>query len=146
MGNRKDDVNEVAAVLVGRRWGRIWCGRLRECWVGEPASVAFDWAWVLAREERHGDVIGFFHTHPDGPATPSERDVRTMRAWVSCFGKPLLCVIEACHFGSAQCEPEPGRRNGTTLTAYVFETDEDAGQSLAEVQRFLRNVLVGVDR
>jgi proteasome lid subunit RPN8/RPN11 len=49
---------------------------------------------VLAREERHGDVIGFLHTHPGMAAVPSERDVRTMHAWCSAFGKPLLCLIK----------------------------------------------------
>ena len=42
--------------------------------------MRFDGAWVLDREETHGDVVGFLHTHPDGPATPSQRDVRTIRA------------------------------------------------------------------
>jgi len=112
-------VNEKAAVLVGQRRGRVWEGRLCRLQVGDATSVEFDWAWVLAREEQHGDVIGFYHTHPSGAITPSKRDVRTMRAWVGCFGKPLLCVIES----------------GAALTAYVFETDEDEGRPLAEVQR-----------
>jgi proteasome lid subunit RPN8/RPN11 len=54
-----------------------------------------DAAGVLAREESKGDVVGFYHTHPAGPPEPSQRDVRTMRAWVSSFGKPLLCLIES---------------------------------------------------
>jgi hypothetical protein len=57
--------------------------------------VRFDGLWVLAREETHCDVVGFLHTHPDGPAAPSDRDVRTMRAWCLAFGKPLLCLIES---------------------------------------------------
>jgi len=122
-------MNEVVAVLVGQRQGCIWYGRLRQRQEGGPASVEFDWAWVLEREERRGDVIGFYHTHLSGLTTPSQRDVRTMRAWVSCFGKPLLCVI--------QC--------GATLAAYLFETDEDGGLPLAEVQRFPRHVVVGVE-
>jgi hypothetical protein len=112
-------VNETVAVLIGQRRGRVWEGRLRRFREGSPTTVEFDWAWVLAREEQHGDVIGFYHTHPSGVTTPSKRDVRTMRAWVGCFGKPLLCVIES----------------GAALTAYVFETDEDEGRPLAEVQR-----------
>jgi proteasome lid subunit RPN8/RPN11 len=47
----------------------------------------------MNREEKHGDVVGFLHTHPDGPAAPSKRDLRTMRAWWSAFGKPLLYLI-----------------------------------------------------
>lgn len=123
-------MNEEVAVLVGQRRGRIWYGRLWQRQVGGPASVEFDWIWVLAREERHSDVIGFYHTHPQGLITPSQRDVRTMRAWVSCFGKPLLCVIES----------------GSTLAAYIFATDEGDGLSLAEVQRFSPVVIVGVER
>jgi len=112
-------VNEICYVLVGQRRGSTWEGRLYRLQVGDATSVEFDWAWVLAREEQHGDVIGFYHTHPSGATAPSQRDVRTMRAWVGCFGKPLLCVIES----------------GAALTAYVFETDEDEGRPLAEVQR-----------
>ena len=48
---------------------------------------------MLAREEQRRDVIGFYHTHPGLPACPSRRDVRTMHAWCSAFGKPLLCVM-----------------------------------------------------
>lgn len=129
MGNPAGHENEISAILVGRRRGRIWYGRLRERRGGGPASVEFDWAWVLAREERYGDVAGFYHTHPPGLAAPSQRDLRTMRAWVSCLGKPLLCVIES----------------GDVLAAYLFCTDEDDGQALSEVERFPRNVVVAVE-
>jgi hypothetical protein len=121
--------NEISYVLVGQRRGRIWYGRLRQRQAGQPASVEFDWNWVLAREERFGDVLGFYHTHPAGPAAPSNRDLRTMRAWVSCLGKPLLCLIQA----------------GDNLAAYSFATDEDDGQPLAEVERFPRNAIVAVE-
>jgi len=153
-------MNEEVAVLVGQRKGHIWHARLRQRRMGGPASVEFDWAWVLEREEHQGDVVGFYHTHPAGQTAPSERDVRTMRAWVCCFGKPLLCLIES----------------GTTLAAYVFATDEavpekqmsrkppvsldisgdfgtfvflelseGGGQPLLEVQRFRRDIVVGVE-
>ncbi len=49
----------------------------------------------MEREETKGDVVGFYHTHPSGMSAPSQRDHRTMRAWVSSFGKSLLCLIEA---------------------------------------------------
>ena len=121
--------NESCYVLVGQRRGRIWFGRLRRRLAGQPASVEFDWEWVLSREERCGDVAGFYHTHQAGLAAPSDRDVRTMRAWVSCLGKPLLCLIQA----------------GGTLTAYAFATDEDDGRPLVEVERFPRNAIVAVE-
>ncbi|HNT77942.1 MAG TPA: Mov34/MPN/PAD-1 family protein [Anaerolineae bacterium] len=119
-------MNEEAAILTGWRRGRLWYGRLRQRAVGLPTEVAFDWGWALAREERHGDVLGFYHTHPAGFPTPSERDVRTMRAWVSSLGKPLLCVIAS----------------GDELAAYLFATDEDAGHALETVERFPRGVVV----
>lgn len=111
--------NEESAVLVGQRTDAGWSGSLTQAQEGGPASTAFDWAWVLAREEREGDVIGFYHTHPGGTATPSQRDIRTMRAWVTCLGKPLLCLIEG----------------GSELAAYLFETDEDDGQRLPKIWR-----------
>ena len=132
MGNQTSHVNDGAseevAVLVGQRRGRIWHGRLRQRQVGKPASVEFDWRWVLAREERRGDVIGFYHTHPSGLPQPSQRDVRTMRAWVGCFGKPLLCVIESAGL----------------LTGYVFADDKANGTRLDELQCFPHNIIVGV--
>jgi hypothetical protein len=96
--------------------------------VGDPGSVAFDWSWVLAREEGRGDILGFFHTHPVGATLPSQRDVRTLRAWVSCLGKPLLCLIAG----------------GDALDGYLFVHDEHEGQLLDVVERFPRNVIVAV--
>jgi hypothetical protein len=122
-------MNEISYVLIGHRRRGIWHGRLRQRQMGGPASVEFDWAWVMEREERYGDVAGFFHTHPPGLATPSQRDLRTMRAWVSCFGKPLLCLIES----------------GERLSAYLFATDEDAGLPVAQLERFPRNAIVAVE-
>ena len=129
MGITQEHKNEEYAVLVGQCRRGIWHGRLRQRQLGGPASVEFDWAWVMEREERYGDVAGFFHTHPTGLATPSQRDVRTMCAWVSCFGKPLLCLIES----------------GEGSSAYLFETDEDTGQRVTQVERFPRNIVVAVE-
>lgn len=122
--------NEESGVLVGSRRGAIWLGRLCQRRQGGASSVEFDWSWVLEREERRGDVIGFWHTHPFGLAGTSARDVRTMRAWVDCLGKPLVCLIEV-----------PGR-----IVAYLFEADKEAGRPLAEAQRFERGRLVIVER
>lgn len=109
---------EESAVLVGSRQGQTWYGVLRRWRKGQPASVDFDWDWVLEREEDHGDVLGFFHTHPAGLTQPSSRDVRTMCAWVSSFGKPMICVIAS----------------GQAIAAYLFTSDEDDGQRLAGVR------------
>ena len=71
-------------------------------------------------------MIGFYHTHPSGAPAPSERDVRTMHAWVSAFGKPLLCVIET-------------RRE---LHAYRYDDDASAGIETAGCELFPRGVVV----
>ena len=116
--------------LVGQRRGPIWYARRVRSARGLPLSVAFDGPWVLRREERRHDVLGFLHTHPSGPPRPSRRDVRTMRAWCSAFGKPLLCVI-AC----------PSDR----LAAYRFDNNHPEGVELAIVQAFPRGILIGVE-
>ena len=59
--------------------------------------------------------MGFLHTHPAGAGCrPSHRDVRTMRAWCSALGRPLLCLITE----------EPDIR---APAAYMFRSDEDNG-------------------
>lgn len=120
---------EECWVLLGERRGRVWLGRRRQRECGERARVHFDGAWVLKREEMHGDVIGFLHTHPDGPDALSARDVRTMRAWCSAFGKPLLCLMD----GPAG------------LRGWRFEDDASDGIPLAVVQAFPRGLTIGVD-
>lgn len=122
-------VVEQCWTLVGEHRGRIWRCR-RVCPTsGERECVRFDGEWALKREEKHGDVFGFLHTHPDGPASPSNRDVRTMRAWCCSFGKPLLCLIIG---------PDG-------LRGYRFDDDESSGKALELVEAFSRGVLIGVD-
>lgn len=87
--------HETSCVLLGRRRDDLLVARMRWKQTGNSHCVSFDWQTVLAREEARGDVLGFFHTHPSGIPGPSSRDDKTMAAWVTCFGKPLLCVI-AC--------------------------------------------------
>jgi len=120
---------EQYGTLVGRRRGRIWYARRVHLRKGTAASVRFDGLGVLEREESRGDVLGFFHTHPDGPPRPSQRDVRTMRAWCSAFGKPLLCVIAS---------PDG-------LAGFQFEDDGSNGVVLETVEVFPRGVLIGVE-
>jgi proteasome lid subunit RPN8/RPN11 len=122
-------VVERCWTLVGQRRGRIWYARRVRATSGERTRVRFDGSWVLDREERRGDVLGFLHTHPDGPAAPSVRDVRTMRAWCTAFGKPLLCVIAS---------PEGWR-------GYRFDDDESRGVELLLVEAFPRGVVIGVE-
>ena len=122
-------VVEQCWTLLGGHRGRIWLCRCVRRAGGQRTSVRFDGAWALEREEKRGDVVGFLHTHPDGPASPSTRDVRTMRAWCSAFGKPLLCLITY---------PEG-------MLGYRFDNDESAGEMLAIVETCSRGVVVGVD-
>jgi proteasome lid subunit RPN8/RPN11 len=84
---------------------------------------------VLGREESNGDVVGFYHTHPGGPPTPSQRDLKTMRAWAGSFGKPLLCLIES--------EGE--------LAAYRFDDDESDGEILTACELLPRGIVVAFD-
>ena len=115
--------------LLGRRRGRIWYARRARPMKGDRASVSFDGGWVLAREERRRDVVGFLHTHPGGPAGPSRRDVRTMRAWCRAFGKPLLCLIAS-----------PAGLHG-----YRFADGNANGVELAAVEVFPRGIVIGVE-
>ncbi len=94
---------------------------------GRPALVEADWEWTLRREEKRGDVIGFAHTHPSGAGTgPSERDVRTLRAWRIALGKPLLMLIE----------------DGETIAGYVLHTDDGELRSVTSITRSERGALI----
>lgn len=127
--NTRHSLCERCWLLVGQRRGRIWHARKVERCVGEPDRVAFDGPAVLAREESRGDVVGFLHTHPSCAALPSRRDLHTMRAWVSAFGKPLICLIDG--------------RDG--LYGYRFDDDRSDGGPLLAVEVFPRGVVIGVD-
>ncbi|MGD2269587.1 MAG: Mov34/MPN/PAD-1 family protein [Desulfobacterales bacterium] len=84
---------ETSSYLSGTRQRNTWTCRMHFLGRGSAARVEFNWKKVLQREETSGDVIGFFHTHPQGLTRPSRRDIKTMRAWCDCLGKPLLCII-----------------------------------------------------
>jgi proteasome lid subunit RPN8/RPN11 len=120
---------EECWTLVGARRGRIWHLRRIDRCAGAATSVNFDGLAVLHREERRRDVMGFLHTHPDGPPRPSTRDIRTMRSWCSAVGKPLLCVI-ASPLG---------------LAAFQFVDDCSQGVPMMSVEMFPRGVVIGVD-
>jgi len=64
--------------------------------IGEPHEVRLAWDKVLDREETKGDIVGFYHTHPNSSGNfYSEKDRVTMTDWCSCFGKLLYCVIKS---------------------------------------------------
>jgi hypothetical protein len=93
--------------------------------VGSAVRVEFDGQAVLRREEKQHDIVGFLHTHPNSAAVPSRRDVATMQAWVSSFGKPLLCLIEGSE----------------GLSGYVFDSDTSQGEALTQVKLLPRGTL-----
>ena len=117
-------MNEHCWILIGafKEEEDAWLVQPVRQVVGQPASVEADWAWTLAREEATGDVAGFAHTHPIGAGTvPSGRDQRTMQAWCTALGKPLLCLIDE---GDSLNNP----------SAYVFEDDQSEGVPITNYQ------------
>jgi proteasome lid subunit RPN8/RPN11 len=80
-------------VLLGSVRENLWFGRRAKMTRGAPCSVDFNADYVINREETKGDVIGWLHTHPGMIASPSNRDHRTMKAWVLALGHPLVCAI-----------------------------------------------------
>ncbi len=84
---------EISGLLVGLNKDKTWNCDIIYLSHGARTQVEFDWREAVDREDHHGDVVGFYHTHPFGPSKPSTRDIRTMRAWCDCLGKSLLCVI-----------------------------------------------------
>ena len=124
------DSFENAWILVGSCQGWVLYSRRIQQSIGEPVSVELDGQRVLEREERYGDVVGFYHTHPHMSARPSQRDLNTMNAWVSSFGKALLCVIE-----------------GTDgVCGYRFDAQRSNGELIEQTELFPRGIVIGVDR
>jgi len=86
-------INEEFWLLTGYVDRDIWWGKRSQNTEGRPVSVTFDPHYVIKCEERHHNVVGFMHSHPNMVASPSFRDDITMHQWVTCFGKPLVCCI-----------------------------------------------------
>ena len=87
-------MNEEYLLVVGKRIGNSFIGHGLFPKSGSPSRVAFSYDEVVKREDKYGDVIGFFHTHPSFYSNPSSIDDRTMDGWVNCLGRPLLCAIK----------------------------------------------------
>lgn len=49
---------------------------------GNAGMVEFDTEQVIQRHMEHGDVVGWFHTHPPGAHGMSQMDVRCFTGWV----------------------------------------------------------------
>lgn len=91
----QENDNEVYYGLIGQIHNDWWWAQcLGDHAEGSPGQVEFNWRLIMDREESHGDIVGFYHTHPQTVGCPSHRDYRTMGAWTVSFGRPLLCLIE----------------------------------------------------
>jgi len=89
--------NEVYLGLVGGIQGKYWWGVGHWDAEGTPGGVGFDWKLVMKRQLEHGDIVGFFHTHPNMSNKPSVTDYITMGTWNNTFGKPLVCCIRGAN-------------------------------------------------
>lgn len=103
---------EHSWIITGSHLSRLWCGVRQRRQTGTTSQVHFDADWVQRRHLERGDVLGWYHTHPAGcEAYVSDRDLATMRAWVGCLGKPLICLI----------------KGSQGIRGWVFENDESNG-------------------
>lgn len=85
---------ETSAILTGKRTEPFCYMDMNDYRRGGPGSVEFSWEWVFDQEDKFHDVIGFYHTHSKGIPNYSSTDIETMKQWVKCLGKDLICVIE----------------------------------------------------
>jgi hypothetical protein len=118
--------NEECWILVGSNLENKWRVRKLNKSDGNSFSVSFDWSWVIKHEEKTSEICGWYHTHPNMRALPSEVDNKTMAAWVSCLGKPLLCVIEG--------------RDG--IKPYLYEKDNEKPILLSFCKRYAYEIYV----
>jgi len=112
-------MNEECWFIRGKHIGPIWVGKLEYHSMGGLAHVDFNW-----QEAQRNDLLGFFHSHPNGLCSPSSRDDRTMRAWVKSEGRPLLCGIfcskdDACYL----YEKRNGKIESYAMFGKVFNKD-----------------------
>lgn len=143
-------MNEQCWVLVGGIDGDLWWGEKAQLHEGSPASVAFDPNYAMKRDEQHGDVVGFIHTHPSFTAHYSMRDDRTMKAWVLSLGKPLVCCILGTDGLRAwwylNDEDPPVEYQAKSLRGIVFgmTPEEFVNEKEAEEFEFLEEEIIAV--
>jgi len=106
VGSYEVDAVVVQEVTSGRN---LWTDRLRDRYDLDPADIQA--ADRLARS-RGLDVVGFWHSHPDHPARPSQFD--SDRAWVDC----AYVIVST------------GARGSGDLNAFMSEAE---GQGLGQV-------------
>ncbi|MBI4863038.1 MAG: Mov34/MPN/PAD-1 family protein [Candidatus Riflebacteria bacterium] len=86
--------SEVGWVLVGFQDDDLVVARRVMQASGAATSVRLDSARILSREEKQGDVVGFWHTHPAGLIRESGQDRETLGAFCRSFGKSLVSIVE----------------------------------------------------
>lgn len=86
--------SEIYYTIIGYQYGNtLICDLIDMETQYNPGSVEFMWKNVWDRHIEHGDVIGFFHTHPEGCPWMSERDKKTFHSWLVGIGGPRYAVI-----------------------------------------------------
>lgn len=124
--NNESNKSERYMLLLGENEGYFWWGRGDDKTTGIIGQVKFDANYVINQDEVYENVIGFYHTHPGMGASPSDRDHRTMKAWVCCLGKPLICIIKGCD----------------GVRAWLYRDDESAPWECRQVKKF-KSLFVG---
>lgn len=75
MSEKTKNDNEVYHGMIGKIIGRYWFARsLGDDAEGNPGQVGFNWKKIDERETSHGDIVGFYHTHPHCAGQPSSTD------------------------------------------------------------------------
>lgn len=118
----KKEFKEECWLIKGFKIKDLYVGGLVYQGAGSFSSVDFDW-----RKVEDKSVLGFYHTHPRGYTTPSDRDDRTMGAMVRSEGRPLICGIltessNKCYMYS--------RKNDKTIGCVLFKQVKILGNKI----------------
>lgn len=91
---RPEYTQEDYFTLVGEREGNIIrCTAIGHESQGLRSKVEFTWRACWDRHVSHGDVVGWFHTHPPGAHGMSGMDENTFQSWLVALGGPRYAVI-----------------------------------------------------
>lgn len=95
-----DGFRETASVLL-ETWRKGYFSLVKKSSLlqdmGEESNVSLEERWghaIEEREEKFGDVAGFWHTHPIDAEFISSVDTATARAFSYSYGKKMLMIIE----------------------------------------------------
>jgi hypothetical protein len=105
--------------LKGKIKDGVWYCRRRGRYLGKKGPDC-RWNDVRERETKAGDVLGFFHYHPETDLDrPSEWDLTQISKWNSEFNKDILCVL-ANDIGMRGFIFRPGTENLTAAGKVVY--------------------------